>query len=417
MKNQLMLSALTLALSTSVTCNAVAKEVEVLHWWTSGSEATALNVLKDDLQTKGFEWKDMPVAGGGGEGAMTTLKARVTAGNPPSAGQLLGMAVQDWANEGWLGDISTVAEEQQWDKVIPSAVKEFALHDNKWVAVPVNIHRPNWLWINSEIFQKYDLIPPSTWEEFNKVASTLQAKGVTPLAHGGQPWQDVTIFDDVVLGIGGPDFYRSAIHDLDPNALKSSTMLQVFEQMRVIRGFVDDDFSGRDWNLATSMLMNGQAAMQLMGDWAKGEMTRAGVTPGKEILCVPAPSTSGSFLFISDFFAGFNVGPDKQAAQQALAASVLSKPFQEEFNLVKGSIPARTDISRANFDACGQKAMDDLAEAQKNGTLIGSLAHGTAQSASVQKAIFDVVTEHFNSDMSSSEAVELLSLSIQDAML
>ena len=27
-------------------------QVEVLHWWTSGGEAAALNVLKEDLQTK-----------------------------------------------------------------------------------------------------------------------------------------------------------------------------------------------------------------------------------------------------------------------------------------------------------------------------------------------------------------------------
>ncbi len=58
---------------------AHADEVEVLHWWTSGGEAAALDVLKKDLESKGVTWKDMPVAGGGGEAAMTALRARVTA--------------------------------------------------------------------------------------------------------------------------------------------------------------------------------------------------------------------------------------------------------------------------------------------------------------------------------------------------
>ncbi|MBY0396609.1 MAG: sugar ABC transporter substrate-binding protein, partial [Thermoleophilia bacterium] len=53
-----------------------AAEVEVLHWWTSGGEAAALNVLKEDLAKKGIGWVDMPVAGGGGEAAMTALRAR-----------------------------------------------------------------------------------------------------------------------------------------------------------------------------------------------------------------------------------------------------------------------------------------------------------------------------------------------------
>ena len=44
------------------------KEVQMLHWWTSGGEAAALNVLKQDLAKEGYAWKDVPVAGGGGEG-------------------------------------------------------------------------------------------------------------------------------------------------------------------------------------------------------------------------------------------------------------------------------------------------------------------------------------------------------------
>ena len=77
-----------------------AEEVEVLHWWTSGGEAAALNVLKQDLEGQGVTWQDMPVAGGGGSEAMTVLRARVTAGNPPTAVQMLGFDIQDWAAEG-----------------------------------------------------------------------------------------------------------------------------------------------------------------------------------------------------------------------------------------------------------------------------------------------------------------------------
>lgn len=411
-------SLLAAAAATGIVAGggAYAEDVEVLHWWTSGSEAAALNVLKQNLQSQGIGWQDMPVAGGGGEAAMTTLKARVTAGNPPAAAQLLGLAVTEWAAEGSLGDLTPVAQAGGWDALTPDALKAFAVQDGKWVAVPVNIHRPNWLWINAKIFQENGLTPPTTWEEFNAVAEQLKAKGITPLAHGGQAWQDATVFDDVVLGVGGPDFYRKAILELDPEALGSETMVKVFDEMRTIRGFVDENFSGRDWNLATAMLINGEAAMQLMGDWAKGEMVKANVTPGVDILCVPAPGTAGSYLFNTDFFAAFNVSEAQKASQNALAEDVMSKEFQESFNLVKGSIPARNDIGPDKFDACGQAAMADIAEAQKNGTLLGSLAHGHAQTASVQRAIFDVVTEFFNSDMSSQDAVAELQSAVEASM-
>lgn len=395
---------------------ARAADVEVLHWWTSGSEAAALNVLKETLQSQGIGWQDMPVAGGGGEAAMTTLKARVTAGNPPAAAQLLGMAVKEWAAEGMLGDLTPAATEGGWDGLVPDALKSFAIQDGTWVAVPVNIHRPNWLWINAKIFQDNGLTPPTTWEEFNAVAEQLQAKGIQPLAHGGQAWQDTTIFDDVVLGIGGPDFYRKAIIELDPDALGSDTMVKAFDQMRTIRGFVDGNFSGRDWNLATAMVINGEAAMQLMGDWAKGEMVKANVEPGVDILCVPAPGTAGSYLFNTDFFAAFDVSEEQKTAQDQLAKDVMAKEFQESFNLVKGSIPARNDVGPEKFDACGQQAMADIAEAQQNGTLLGSLAHGHAQTAAVQRAIFDVVTEFFNSDMTSEDAVTELQYAAEAAL-
>ena len=83
--------------------SAADSSVEVLHWWTSGGEAAALNVLKKDLESKGVSWQDMPVAGGGGGQAMTVLRARVTADNAPTAVQMLGFDIQDWAVEGEIG--------------------------------------------------------------------------------------------------------------------------------------------------------------------------------------------------------------------------------------------------------------------------------------------------------------------------
>lgn len=179
MRLALKMMALTAALGASVSSHAFAAEsVEVLHWWTAGGEAAAVGVLKEDLQKKGVSWQDMPVAGGGGEAATTTLKARVAAGNPPTAAQLLGMAVNEWSEQDLLGDLTSVAQKEGWDKVVPDQIKQFAVHDGKWQAVPVNIHRPNWVWINAKIFKDNG---PSRRrpDQFNAVADKLKAKGIT----------------------------------------------------------------------------------------------------------------------------------------------------------------------------------------------------------------------------------------------
>ena len=50
-----------------------------------------------------------------------------------------------------------------------------------------------------------------------------------------------------------------------------------------LRGYVDPGSPGRNWNDATSLVIQGKAGMQFMGDWAKGEFAAAGLTPGKDM--------------------------------------------------------------------------------------------------------------------------------------
>ena len=393
---------------------AQAEDVEVLHWWTSGGEAAALDVLKQNLEDQGIGWQDMPVAGGGGEAAMTTLRARVTAGNSPTAVQMLGFDITDWANEGALGNLDEVAEEEGWDDVVPDALQGFSKHDGHWIAAPVNVHSTNWVWINKAALDATGMAAPETFDELVAVLDAMKEDGIVPLAHGGQPWQDATIFDAVVLSMGD-DFYERAMIDLDPDALSGPEMVEAFERMATLRSYVDDNFSGRDWNLASAMVIEGEAGMQMMGDWAKGEFLNAGQSPGEEFACIRFPGTQGSVTFNSDQFAMFEQDEAKVEAQLTMASDILDPGFQSAFNVVKGSVPARTDVSDADFDECGKKGMKDLAEANESGSLYGSMAHGHAAPAAIKNAVYDVVTQHFNGELSSEEAAEELANAVEAA--
>lgn len=393
----------------ATTSTAQAADVEVLHWWTSGGEAAALNVLKDDLADQGIGWNDMPVAGGGGESAMTVLRARVTAGDAPTAVQLLGFDILDWAAEGALANLDAVAAQEGWDDVVPPALQNFAKYDGHWISAPVNVHSTNWVWANKGILDDLSIEEPSNWEEFVAAMQKVQDSGKTALAHGGQAWQEATMFDGVVLSVGGVDFYRKAFIDLDPEALGSQQMVEAFNRMETLRSFVDDNFSGRDWNLASAMVINDEAAFQIMGDWAKGEFLNAGEVPGEDFLCFRVPGSAGAVSFNSDQFAMFNVSsPEAQAAQGEMARSIMSPAFQSAFNVVKGSVPARTDVPNDDFDACGKKGMTELAAASARGTLVGSMAHGHANRAAVKNAIYDVVTAHFNGEYDAETATQEL---------
>lgn len=398
MRGYLGLKLTTMAVLLATAGMAVAEDVEVLHWWTSGGEAAALKVLKDDLATKSIGWIDMPVAGGGGEAAMTAVRARVTAGDPPTAVQMLGFDILDWAGEGALGDLTAVATAEGWDAVVPAALQGFSKSDGKWIAAPVNVHSTNWVWINKAALDAAGGKAPESWDELVAVMDAMKANGITPLGHGGQAWQDATVFDGVVLGLG-TDFYKAAFIDLDPAALGGEQMAEAFNRLIKLSTYVDANFSGRDWNLASAMVINGEAGMQMMGDWAKGEFLKAGKVPGTDFVCIRFPGTQGAVTFNSDQFAMFAVDSDAaKAAQGAMASAIMNPAFQSAFNVVKGSVPARTDVPNDAFDDCGKKGMADLAAANDGGTLFGSMAHGHAAPASVKNAVYDVVTAAFNGE-------------------
>jgi glucose/mannose transport system substrate-binding protein len=400
---------------TSTVSLVQAANVEVLHWWTSGGEAAAIGVLKKALEAKGIGWVDAAVAGGGGEAATTALKARVTAGDPPTAAQVLIQGLKEWADEGLLGDLTPVAKKENWDAVLPPEVKAAAAPNGTYVGVPFNIHRANWLWMNAKVFADNGLTPPKTWEEFFAAGDKLKAKGIIPLALGGQDWQETIIFEDALLGVGGPEFFKKALVDLDPAALNSGQMGQAFDQLRKIKGYVDPNSPGRAWNDATAMVLRGEAAMQLMGDFAKGEMVAAKLTPGVDILCAPAPGTSGTYLWHADFFEMFKAEGEAQKAQFQMASSIMDPKFQETFNIAKGSIPPRLDVPLDNFDQCAKAASAQMKEAIASRSLLPDIEGGAAQPPAIQHAIQDTVTKYFNSDQSSHDAVAALVKAIDAA--
>jgi len=414
MKMNVMGAVSGLAIVASTTAHAE-PQAEVLHYWTSGGEARSVAVLQEEFAANGGTWTDMPVAGGGGDAAGTALRARVLAGNAPTAAQIKGPAIQEWYEEGVLADISAVAEANNWADILPASIAGHMQCEGTWCAAPVNVHRVDWIWANASVLADNGIEMPTTWDEFNAAAEKLQAAGIIPLAHGGQAWQDATVFEAVALGILGAEGYHKAFVELDTDTLTSDAMKAVFDQMRTMRGFVDSNFSGRDWNLATAMVMNGEAAFQIMGDWAKGEFTAAGLAPGEDFLCASTPGEG--FLYNVDSFAMFEVGgDDKKAGQELLAKLVVGESFQEVFNLNKGSIPARVDVSLDAFDSCAKLSAADMAASNEGGSLLPSYAHGMALRGAQAGAITDVVTAHFNSDMSSEDAVQMLADAIANSL-
>jgi glucose/mannose transport system substrate-binding protein len=405
------------ALISGLAAPAVAEpSVEVMHFWTSGGEAAALSVVKDKVVASGVTWKDSPIAGGGGDQAKTALQARIASGNPPTAMLILGQNIVDWANQGLLGNVDKLASEANWDSQLPKAVQDFTKIGGHYVSVPTNVHRTDMLWVSKVAFDKIGASYPKTWEELNALAPKFKEASIIPLAHGGQAWQEAYMFEAVAVGIGGAEFYRKALIDLDDETLRGETMVAVFDQLEQLRGMIDENASGRDWNLATAMVINGQAAMQIMGDWAKGEFTNAGKEPGKDFGCVPVPKAKGdAFVYLVNSLSLFaQTNPDAIKGQEVLATAIMDPKVQIGFNKAKGAIPARTDIDLSGLDACAQETSAALSLNDKAGTAVPTFAGTHAANAAVGSAATDAITEFFNSKKTGAEGAALLADAIAD---
>jgi glucose/mannose transport system substrate-binding protein len=211
----------------------------------------------------------------------------------------------------------------------------------------------------------------------------------------------------------GLELYKQALVEHQAKALAHPKWIQVFEQMRKLKGFTDPASAGRDWNLATALVMKGQAGFQIMGDWAKGEFTSAKQVPGRDFLCSPTPGSGEVFLATTDSFGFFKGKNSNESGQKLFAEVALDPKVQMEFNLKKGSTPVRLGVASTGYDACGAGNIRDFAQASKKGTL--AMGFHSSNPPAIAGAITDLVTQHFNSAMSASEAAQRLAKVIRSA--
>jgi glucose/mannose transport system substrate-binding protein len=337
---------------------ASAQDAEVIHWWTSGGESAAVKVFADKFNEAGGNWIDNAIAGG--ENARTAGINRIVGGNPPTAMQFnTGKQFDELVANGLLRNLDDLASEGHWQDVLPKAIIGAITRDGGIYAVPVNIHGQNWLWYNTKVFADAGLEPPATYDALVAVGPQLKDAGVIPLAQGGQPWQERLLFNAILLAQAGPEIYRAVLSGEDPDAVRSDGFRRAAETFGALRGLVDEGSPGRNWNDATNMVITGQAAMQVMGDWAKGEFIAAGLTPGKEYGCV-VPGSNG-YVMGGDVFVFPATNDEAQrAAQDKLAGVMFAPETQIAFNMNKGSVPVRLDVDVSGMDICAQQGMAAL---------------------------------------------------------
>ena len=355
-------AATVAALVCSTSVGAQEMRAEVIHWWTSGGESAAVKVLADQFTKAGGVWIDSAVAGG--VNARTAAINRTVGGNPPTAMQFnTGKQFDELVEGNLLTDVEAVANENKWGGIMPEAIVRAATRNGKMYAVPVNIHGQNWLFYNKAVLEKVGAAEPTNWTDVFVVLDKVKAAGLIPLAFSGVKVWERNLFNAVLVGQGGATMFEGIYGKRDATLAASPEFKAVAETYARLRSYVDPGSPGRNWNDATTLVIQGKAGMQVMGDWAKGEFVAAGQTAGKEFGCTVLSNKGTGYVMGGDVFAFPQLKDPAQAkAQRALAKIMLDPETQINFALKKGSIPVRLDLDPSSLDLCAQKAMKWLAD-------------------------------------------------------
>jgi glucose/mannose transport system substrate-binding protein len=386
---------------------AHAQKAEVIHWWTSGGEAAAIKEFAAAYTKAGGTWVDTPIAGGGGAAARTVTINRTVGGDAPVAAQFnYGKQYEEIIKEGLLTNLNDVAAKGNWDKLLPEKIKNSIKIGGNYYAVPVNLHNENWVWYNKAVLAKAGVTKdPQTLDEIFAALDKVKASGTLALALGGQGWQEGITFRSILLATGGKDLYLKTFKDKDGS---TPGFRKAVESFKKLKNYIDPGSAGRDWNLATAMVIDGKAGFQFMGDWAKGEFINAKKVAGKDFGCFMAGGPKMPYAIGGDVFVfPKNKSPDSAAAQKKLAELMISPAVQVAFNNKKGSIPIRTDVDLTSVDICAAAGVQAL----KENRLLES--DNELLSPDQKGAFEDAISKYWNSNQSADDAIKALSAALK----
>lgn len=351
-------------LAGAATSAFAAEKADVIHWWTSGSEAAAVKVLADAYNKAGGEWGDAAIAGGNGNNAKSIGINRIVGGSPPAAMQIIpGKELDEFVANGYVRDISDLATAGGWKAAIPALFWDSITRDGKVYGVPIDLHGQTWSWWSIPALEKAGADVPKSWDDFFPTLDKLKAAGIIPVAVSRDAWTIDSMWRFLMISKGGTDLFKKVYIDRDSEAMHSAAFKGVVETLFKMRDYSDPGASARSWNDSTALVINSTAGVQFMGDWAKGEFLNAGKKPLVDFACTPTIGANKGYVFGGDMFiVTATKDPALLKAEDLLVNTIMDKDVQVAFNLVKGSIPVRGDVDTSKVDPCGQIGLKLMAD-------------------------------------------------------
>jgi glucose/mannose transport system substrate-binding protein len=354
------------------------RPIEVVTWWERMGDRDALGALTREYRR--LDPRGVVIHANTDLSPLTrrSLRGRMLRDDPPDLFQAnAGSDLLQWvrfngmdARESKLLPLDDLGPGATgWRSQLPPAVLEGVTHDGKVYGVPSNLHRTNELFVNRKVLQKYGLEEPKTLDDLAKMGERLRGTGVPLLALGSRdPWTLSSIaFECLLVAREGAGTYREYFSGkLAPD---DPRVVRTLDAALALLSLADARRDELTWLQATEQVIEGRAAMTIMGDWARLAFTAHGLEPGKDFGEVPFPGTAGVFVFTSDVFAVPAAAKHPNDARRLLA-TIASTEGQRAISDASGVLPARVDVAPTAADPAAVAKRDLL----RTGPLVPALS-------------------------------------------
>src|SRR5574341_663518 len=355
-------------------------QVEVFSWWVGPGEADGLAAMVKIFQAKypNDTFVNAAVAGGAGTNAKAVLATRLSAGDPPDSWQAhAGEATFAYVDAKQIQPLDDFFKSSGFGAALPPTLLPLISKDGHPYSVPVNIHRSNVMWYNPKVLQAAGVTLPAggfaSYDDFFAACDKIKKAGKTCLALG-PAWTAEHLFENVMIGSLGADGWAGLWTGKTDWA--SADVTKALNNYAKVLSYTNSDAATlSDWQPAAKLMTDGDAAFNIMGDWAYGYFANPApnglaLKPHTDFDWAPPPGTNGIFVFLADSFV-LPVGNKNPQGTLDWLTVAASKEGQEAFNPLKGSICARTDCDQSLFSEYSQNAAKDWA----SNKAVGSLTH------------------------------------------
>lgn len=351
--------------------------LEVLHGWTGGDGADAINKLTTMFKNQhpNVSANFRAIGGGGNVNLNSRVAQRLANNDPPSS-----FAGWPGANlvqyDGVLMDISSVWKQAGLTDAIVNPAAKASKFNGKYVTVPIGSHRLNNLYYNEQIVEEAN-VDPSSISDMDSFVSALkkvqQNTDKTPLSKGMKsPFLGIQFWVEVFLSQSGKDAYTKFTKG---NGDKAKVKKSLKTTKSILTNYINQDASTIGYTEAAQSIINGDAAFMHNGNWVAGMFRAAEGFDFNDAWGWQAfPGTENMYVFHLDSFIAPSNNPSPQATK-TWEKFVGSKQAQVQYNKRKGSVPVRTDIDGNKLGEYLKITYNDLVNAQD---MPRTLAHGLA---------------------------------------